>query len=81
MPSDITGGDGDGADFSNPQIRGEGEEDAGLAVPIHFVLQYIKDLSYENPRAPQIYQDFDEPDVNINVNVQADENSSTLGHG
>lgn len=75
MPSDTTGGDADGADFSNPQIRGEGEgdEDAGLAVPIHFVLQYIKDLSYENPRAPQIYQDFDEPDVNINVNVQADD--------
>jgi preprotein translocase subunit SecB len=65
MPSDIsnadTGDNGANAEGQTPQ----------QAVPLHFSLQYIKDLSFENPRAPEVYQNFQEPEVNINVNVGA----------
>jgi len=65
MPSDTSNGDaaGDGANGGGPALQ--------QGTPLHFSLQYIKDLSFENPRAPGIYQNFQEPDVNINVNVGA----------
>ena len=63
------------SDTSNAEAGGEGANGGGQeprkSVPLYFTLQYIKDLSFENPRAPEIYQNFEEPDVNINVNVGA----------
>jgi preprotein translocase subunit SecB len=63
------------SDTSNADMDGEGgtgeDQDLRQAAPLHFSLQYIKDLSFENPRAPEVYQNFQEPDVNINVNVGA----------
>ena len=69
MPSDISNadmGENGGEDGGN----GEGQ-DLRQTAPLHLSLQYIKDLSFENPRAPEVYQNFEEPDVNINVNVGA----------
>jgi len=44
----------------------------GGEVPLIIRAQYIKDLSFENPGAPQIFANVDqEPDVDINVNVDA----------
>ena len=65
MPSDISN-----ADTGENGGNGEGQ-DVRQVAPLHFSLQYIKDLSFENPRAPEVYQNFQEPEVNINVNVGA----------
>jgi preprotein translocase subunit SecB len=57
--------------------RGNGEfaaEPATSGEPpqLHLNAQYIKDLSFENPRAPQsLTQPAAQPDVAINVDVQA----------
>jgi preprotein translocase subunit SecB len=64
MPSDTSNTDMGGG-------VGDGVVEPGKDAPIYFSLQYIKDLSFENPRAPEIYQDFEEPNVGINVNVGA----------
>ena len=58
------------------EMRGNGETDALPAAsdgPQLFVnLQYIKDLSFENPRAPQsLVQQSAQPEVSINVDVKA----------
>ena len=62
MPSDISN-----TDAAGNGTNGEGS--SSLAAPIYFSLQYIKDLSFENPRAPEVYNDFKEPEVSVNVNV------------
>ena len=61
------------SDTSNAEAGGNGANEApqGQQAPIYFSLQYIKDLSFENPRAPEVYQNFQEPEVSINVNVGA----------
>jgi len=67
MASDVTGDPG--ANGSNGGAGG----DARAAPPmVNFAIQYIKDLSFENPRAPQIFQSSDQPEVSVNVNVAAD---------
>jgi preprotein translocase subunit SecB len=43
-------------------------------VPPQFLLnsQYVKDLSFENPNAPQVLQQSDQrPNIQVNVNVEA----------
>ena len=50
---------------------GGGQAEPRKAAAIYFSLQFIKDLSFENPHAPDIYDSFQEPQVNINVNVGA----------
>jgi preprotein translocase subunit SecB len=56
------------------EITGNGE---GAAAPQNFQqllinAQYIKDLSFENPRAPQsLFQQAGPPEVEINVDVKA----------
>ncbi|MGD1954629.1 MAG: protein-export chaperone SecB [Sphingomonadales bacterium] len=49
----------------NGEAQGDAQPQAGL------LAQYIKDLSFENPSAPQIYQALQDakPDINIGVNV------------
>ena len=64
MPSDISNMD-EGEQSAN------GGQQPAKSVPLYFTLQYIKDLSFENPRAPEVYDDFEQPDVEINVNVGA----------
>ncbi|HTV45781.1 MAG TPA: protein-export chaperone SecB [Stellaceae bacterium] len=59
------------------EVRGNGDADAAAAAasgPQLFVnIQYIKDLSFENPRAPQslFQQPAVQPEVAINVDVNA----------
>jgi len=45
---------------------------AGEAPRFHIVHQYIKDLSFEVPGAPQVFQGNAAPDVAVNVDVEAD---------
>ena len=57
------------------EIRGNGEIEAASATPdgpqLFVNIQYIKDLSFENPRAPQsLIQQTTQPDVAINVDVK-----------
>lgn len=64
MPSDTSNMDMGGG-------VGDGVVEPGKDAPIFFSLQYIKDLSFENPRSPDTYDNFEEPNVGINVNVGA----------
>lgn len=50
---------------------GAGDAEPRKSVPIYFTYQFIKDLSFENPRAPEVYESFEEPKVDINVSVGA----------
>jgi preprotein translocase subunit SecB len=48
------------------------ENSTGAAPSLNILAQYIKDLSFENPGAPQSLQARDKaPSININVNVNA----------
>ncbi len=43
-----------------------------LAAPIQITGQYVKDFSFENPNAPQIFNALTEaPQIDVNVNVEA----------
>jgi preprotein translocase subunit SecB len=59
------------------EARGNGQSDAPSVVPegpqqLIVNAQYIKDLSFENPRAPQsLIQQTTQPSVDINVDVKA----------
>ena len=59
------------------EARGNGQSDMPSAVPdgqqqLIVNAQYIKDLSFENPRAPQsLIQQTAQPSVDINVDVKA----------
>ncbi len=58
------------------EIRGNGETNAMPISPdgpqLFVNVQYIKDLSFENPRAPQsLIQQTAQPEVAINVDVKA----------
>jgi preprotein translocase subunit SecB len=51
---------------------------AGQAPSLNILAQYTKDLSFENPGAPQSLQARDKaPEININVNVNANPLSET----
>ena len=56
--------------FSNPlatdAVNGE---DAGPAVGL--ISQYVKDLSFENPNAPGIYQNPTPPQIDVQFNIGA----------
>ena len=60
------------------QTAGNGADDASQTTPssgtqqLILNAQYIKDLSFENPRAPQSFaQPAAQPEVEINVDVKA----------
>lgn len=62
------------ADENSGNAPVDGNGDAGeMAGPaIHILVQYVKDLSFENPNAPAILQQQDEqPKINVSVNVNA----------
>lgn len=39
---------------------------------IGLITQYVKDLSFENPNAPQVYQWQDQPEIDIQFNISSD---------
>jgi preprotein translocase subunit SecB len=55
-----------------PTTGGNGSGEAGTEPQINILAQYIKDLSVENPSAPQVYQWQVQPnlEVQFNINVQ-----------
>jgi len=61
--TDTSGGD------ANPDIEGAAP---GQAPTVNVLGQYVKDMSFENPNAPQSLAPTEEaPTININVNVDA----------
>lgn len=55
-----------------PGAGGNGAGDGGLQPQVSILAQYVKDLSVENPSAPQVYSWQVQPqlDVQFNLNVQ-----------
>lgn len=58
-------------------INGDGNQPGGEQPQVAALAQYVKDLSVENPSSPQVYQWQEQPQLdvqfNINVNKVADE--------
>ncbi|MEZ5893533.1 MAG: protein-export chaperone SecB [Parvularculaceae bacterium] len=50
----------------DPNANGAAPEAPSLTV----LAQYLKDLSFENPRAPAVYQSTAAPKIDVNVDVQ-----------
>src|SRR3546814_4397298 len=53
-----------GADVGAGEANGA-DEQPQLAI----LAQYVKDLSFENPNAPQVFQSSGQPKLDVNVNV------------
>ncbi|WP_448205214.1 protein-export chaperone SecB [Azospirillum sp. sgz302134] len=57
--------------MSDQQTNGQDQE-AASSLPMHVLAQYVKDLSFENPNAPQsLMPGQAQPQVDIGVDVQA----------
>src|SRR5437773_11638307 len=56
-----------------PATGGNGSGEAGDEPSVSILAQYTKDLSVENPSAPQVYQWQVQPnlDVQFNINVES----------
>lgn len=59
-------------DNSSSEANAQGQQTQG-ATDKHFAIQriYVKDLSFESPRAPQVFSEDWRPDVDVNLNSQA----------
>lgn len=45
---------------------------ADTAPTIGLITQYVKDLSFENPNAPAVYQWQDQPEIDVQFNIASD---------
>lgn len=59
-----------------PETSGGNGADAQPQVGI--IAQYMKDLSFENPNAPRSFQSTSQPQIEVNVNVQASRQGEDL---
>lgn len=64
------------AEQDNGQAPASGEQGAvgeGQQVQVGVIAQYVKDLSFENPNAPGVFQKQEgaKPQIDVNVNVNA----------
>ena len=50
---------------------GNGSDPAGTGAEFSVLAQYIKDLSVENPNAPQVYQWQNQPSLDVQFNLNA----------
>ncbi len=57
------------ADINNPALQPNGQD---TSPAIGLISQYVKDLSFENPNAPAVYQWPDAPQVDVQFNIAAD---------
>ncbi len=57
------------ADINNPALQPNGED---TSPAIGLISQYVKDLSFENPNAPAVYQWQDAPQVDVQFNIAAE---------
>ena len=55
----------------NAGAPGPGAQDPNNAPSMVIMAQYLKDLSFENPRAPASFQAGAAPSIDVNVDVQA----------
>jgi preprotein translocase subunit SecB len=56
-------------DLNNPALQPNGED---TSPAIGLISQYVKDLSFENPNAPAVYQWQEAPQVDVQLNIAAD---------
>ena len=52
-----------------PTSAGNGSGDMGIAPQVSILAQYTKDLSVENPSAPQVYQWQVQPNLEVQFNI------------
>ena len=57
------------ADINNPALQPNGED---TSPAIGLISQYVKDLSFENPNAPAVYQWQDAPQIDVQFNIAAE---------
>lgn len=57
------------ADINNPALQPNGED---TSPAIGLISQYVKDMSFENPSAPAVYQWQDAPQIDVQFNIAAD---------
>lgn len=55
----------------NPAAPGATPVDPANAPSLRVLAQYLKDLSFENPKAPASFQSEGAPKIDVNVDVQA----------
>lgn len=55
---------------ANPNNAAPEGLDPNAAPSLTVLAQYLKDLSFENPRAPAVYQSNSTPKIDVNVDVQ-----------
>ena len=55
---------------ANPNNAAPEGFDPNAAPSLTVLAQYLKDLSFENPRAPAVYQSNSTPKIDVNVDVQ-----------
>ncbi|MGE4321560.1 MAG: protein-export chaperone SecB [Sphingobium sp.] len=60
----------DGNDMITSTIGTGNGADTGPAIAL--ISQYVKDLSFENPNAPAVYQWQDQPQIDVQFNIGAD---------
>ena len=65
----------DEADTIQTNVTGNG---ADTAPQIALISQYVKDLSFENPNAPAVYQWQDAPQVDVQFNIAAEQVSDEV---
>jgi preprotein translocase subunit SecB len=63
------------ADINNPALQPNGED---TSPAIGLISQYVKDLSFENPNAPAVYQWQDAPQIDVQFNIAADSVGDSL---
>ena len=57
---------------TNGAAQATGEQANGPAAPLSISLQYVKDLSFENPRAPHSFGNLNPaPEIAVEINVEA----------
>lgn len=59
------------AEMDEAEINDIGANGADEAPQVGIIAQYVKDLSFENPHAPQIFQNEDQPRLDVSINVNA----------
>ena len=59
------------ADQTGPIPAGAGGNGADTQPQVGIISQYVKDLSFENPNAPAVYQWQGQPKVDVNFNINA----------
>lgn len=67
--NEATNGTGNGAGAANGAGNGAAENGQDLTPSASVLAQYVKDLSFENPNAPVVYQWQGQPQVDVQFNI------------